>query len=172
MASRRPFSHNAGTEHKDIHSLAINNTLFHRLSTRLALQTLGRFHRSDGLCTPISKRQIVKTGRRVQLTEAVTMRFVAEHTSVPVPKVYCSFVHKDRTFIYLQHQYAPDCIYNMDDSGFAVGESQSSRALVNIRDKSSWKVVSGRQEWITAIECISASGRAIPPLTSPWWEDW
>ena len=52
----------------------------------------------------------------------------------------------------------------MDESGFAVGQSQSSRALVNVREKSSWKVVSGRQEWITAIECISASGTAVPPL--------
>jgi hypothetical protein len=52
----------------------------------------------------------------------------------------------------------------MDESGFAVGTSQPSRALVNIREKSSWKVVHGRQEWITAIECISAAGLAIPPL--------
>jgi hypothetical protein len=52
----------------------------------------------------------------------------------------------------------------MDESGFAVGTSQSSRALVNIREQSSWKVVNGRQEWITAIECISAAGVAIPPL--------
>ena len=51
----------------------------------------------------------------------------------------------------------------MDESGFAVGESQSSRALVNVRENSSWKVIAGRQEWITAIECISASGKTIPP---------
>ena len=68
------------------------------------------------------------------------------------------------TELCVQHGYAPDHIYNMDESGFAVGDSQSSRALVNIREKSSWKVISGRQEWITAIECISASGRAVPPL--------
>jgi len=35
---------------------------------------------------------------------------------------------------------------------------------VNIREKSSWKVIKGRQEWITAIECVSAAGFAIPPL--------
>jgi hypothetical protein len=52
----------------------------------------------------------------------------------------------------------------MDESGFAIGETQSSRALVNIREESSWKVISGRQEWITAIECINAAGEAIPPL--------
>lgn len=68
------------------------------------------------------------------------------------------------TELYLQHQYPPERRYNMDESGFAVGTSQSSRALVNIREKSSWKVISGRQEWITAIECISAAGLAIPPL--------
>ena len=68
------------------------------------------------------------------------------------------------TELKLQHGYPPERQYNMDESGFAVGTSQSSRALVNIREKSSWKVVQGRQEWITAIECVSASGIALPPL--------
>jgi len=68
------------------------------------------------------------------------------------------------TDLYIQHQYPPERIYNMDESGFAVGASQSSRALVNIREKSSWKVIKGRQEWITAIECVSAAGFAVPPL--------
>ena len=64
----------------------------------------------------------------------------------------------------LAHQYDPSSIYNMDESGFAVGTSQSSRVLVNVRDKVSWKVVSGRQEWVTAIECVSAARQALPPL--------
>jgi len=64
----------------------------------------------------------------------------------------------------IQHQYPPERIYNMDESGFAVGQSQTSRVLVNVREKSSWKVVAGRQEWITAIECVSADGKAVPPL--------
>lgn len=55
-------------------------------------------------------------------------------------------------------------MYNMDEFGFAVGESQSSRALINIRENSSWKVVAGRQEWVTALECISATGVPLPPL--------
>jgi hypothetical protein len=52
----------------------------------------------------------------------------------------------------------------MDESGFAIGDSQSSRALVNIREESSWKVIAGRQEWVTAIECVNALGTALPPL--------
>jgi hypothetical protein len=35
---------------------------------------------------------------------------------------------------------------------------------MNVREKSSWKVIAGRQEWITAIECVSAAETAIPAL--------
>lgn len=45
-----------------------------------------------------------------------------------------------------EHHYRPSQIYNMDESGFAVGASQTSRALVNVRDKASWKKIQGRQE--------------------------
>jgi len=52
----------------------------------------------------------------------------------------------------------------MDESGFAVGTSQTSRALVNVRDKTSWKKIQGRQEGITAIEVVDAAGVVGPPL--------
>jgi hypothetical protein len=68
------------------------------------------------------------------------------------------------TELWVEHQYTPSHVYNMDESGFTVGASQSSRALVNIREASNWKQIGGRQEWITAIECVSASGVVIPPL--------
>lgn len=57
-----------------------------------------------------------------------------------------------------------DYIYNMDGTGFCLGTSQSSRVLVNTRELQNWKVQHSRQEWITAIECILASGVALPPL--------
>ncbi|KAM0706169.1 hypothetical protein Q7P35_006718 [Cladosporium inversicolor] len=57
------------------------------------------------------------------------------------------------TELRIAHHYPPERIYNMEESGFAVGASQSSKALVSVREKSSWKVIAGRQEWITAIEC-------------------
>jgi hypothetical protein len=60
--------------------------------------------------------------------------------------------------------YLLGCIYNMDESRFAVGTSQFLRSLVNIREKSIWKLVNSRQEWNTAIEYISAAGVANPPL--------
>ena len=65
------------------------------------------------------------------------------------------------TQVWIDNQYVLENAYNMDESGFAVGASQSSRALVNIREASSWKQIGSRQEWITAIECVSAAGVAI-----------
>ena len=52
----------------------------------------------------------------------------------------------------------------MDESGLAGGTRQSSRVLVNIRDKVNWKVLSGRQELVATIKCVDATGQALPPL--------
>jgi len=94
--------HRVAGQPDDVHSLAINNTWFNRLYTRLALKTFGRFYKRNGLCTPISKNKIIKAGRWIYLTEAATMRYIAQNTSIPVPQVYCSFVHKGRTFILME----------------------------------------------------------------------
>jgi hypothetical protein len=50
------------------------------------------------------------------------------------------------TEFFQEHQYPPERVYDMDESGFTVGTSQTSRTLVNVREKSNWKVVHGRQE--------------------------
>lgn len=49
----------------------------------------------------------------------------------------------------------------MDETGFAVGTTQSTRIIVNLTQKSSWKVTPGKQEWVTAIEFIDVSGGAL-----------
>ena len=41
----------------------------------------------------------VKRGALVQLSKASTLRYVGEHTSIPVPKVYCAFQHKGSAYI-------------------------------------------------------------------------
>lgn len=90
-------SQHEGTEH-----LAINNTFTNRFLTLVALKTTARFYSRDGFCVPISPGRIVKTGPCVHLTEAATMKFVAENTSLPVPKIHWSFVHKHRAYIVME----------------------------------------------------------------------
>ena len=43
-----------------------------------------------------------------------------------------------------EYRYPPEHRYNMNESGYAVRANQSSRALINIREKSSWKVIQGK----------------------------
>lgn len=52
----------------------------------------------------------------------------------------------------------------MDESGFAVGATQSPRALVNIRNAIGRKQTGSRQEWIIAIDCVSTSEIAVTLL--------
>ena len=90
------------TQHEGTAHLAIRNNFLRRSLTLLALKTTARFFRRDGACVPISKNIIVKTDPFVHLSEATTMEFVAANTSIPVPRVYCSFVHRNRAYIVME----------------------------------------------------------------------
>jgi hypothetical protein len=55
-------------------------------------------------------------------------------------------------------------VWNMDESGYGVGESQTTKVLVPLDRAQQYKTVVGKQEWVTVIECISAAGVALPPM--------
>lgn len=50
----------------------------------------------------LTDRLCVKYGRRVHLSEASTIHFLSQHTSLPVPKVLCAFTHSERTYIVME----------------------------------------------------------------------
>jgi hypothetical protein len=56
---------------------------------------LERDKRVIGGVLPLPFGKCVKYGRTVQLPEALNLRFVAEKTAFPVPKVYCAFERKN-----------------------------------------------------------------------------
>ncbi|KAK3899885.1 serine threonine kinase [Staphylotrichum tortipilum] len=93
-----PAVDNTATQHDGTETLAVN-VLMRRLLTLVALKTVGRFYRDGSACVRLSSRLVVKTSPWVHLTEAATLQFVAKHTSVPVPRVHCAFVRKNRAFI-------------------------------------------------------------------------
>lgn len=97
-----PPEYNVEAQHDGTEHLAINNTRLRRFLTRLALRTTAKFYSRDGLCVPISKHKIVKTGFRVHLTEGATLKYLAENTAIPVPRVYCSFLHRNRAYIVME----------------------------------------------------------------------
>ncbi|KAJ4309128.1 hypothetical protein N0V84_011694, partial [Fusarium piperis] len=44
----------------------------------------------------------IKSTGFTTLAEAQAMEFVSEHTSIPVPRVYCAFEHKNRVYILME----------------------------------------------------------------------
>ncbi|KAF5710592.1 kinase-like domain-containing protein [Fusarium globosum] len=46
--------------------------------------------------------RVFKATAFTTLTEANTMQFVAKNTSIPVPKIYCSFKHRGRVYILME----------------------------------------------------------------------
>ena len=90
------------TQHQSTGHLAIRNSLPRRLLTLLALKTTARLYHRDGPCIPISKHLIVKTSPFVHLTEASSLQFIAANTSLPVPRIHCAFVHRNRAYLVMQ----------------------------------------------------------------------
>ena len=50
----------------------------------------------------LTKKYCVKIGTHNSLAKAQTMRFVAKHTSVPVPKVYCALERRGVKYIVVE----------------------------------------------------------------------
>jgi hypothetical protein len=61
-----------------------------------------------------------------------------------------------------EHKYPPSAIYNVDETGFSIGSSRKSVVPLDQFDKRREKKQPGRQEWITSLECVSASKVILP----------
>ena len=62
-----------------------------------------------------------------------------------------------------KHKYPPSAIYNIDETGFSIGSSRKSVVLLDQLNQHREKKQPGRQEWITSLECVSATGVTLLP---------
>jgi hypothetical protein len=66
------------------------------------------------------------------------------------------------TDLFLENSYPSDAIFNVDEIGFALDTTLPSKVVMIVEDTRAFKEINGRQEWITTIECIGASGVTSP----------
>ncbi|KAJ5789105.1 uncharacterized protein N7518_006116 [Penicillium psychrosexuale] len=83
-------------------SQPVKNTFLRRYSTLIAIKLLERIRPRQGNVLMLTGGICVKHGCRVYLSEASTMRFISQHTSIPVPKVFCAFTRSGRTYIVME----------------------------------------------------------------------
>ena len=55
-------------------------------------------------------------------------------------------------------------LYNMDETGFAIGVVERSYVVVNKESKKRYQAQPGRQEWASVVECVCANGESIAPF--------
>lgn len=67
--------------------------------TLVAVATLKRFRPHASSVLFVTRGVCVKYGPFQHLSNAAAMQFIASHTSIPVPKVYCAFERKGITYI-------------------------------------------------------------------------
>ncbi len=81
---------------------SIHGSWWRRALTLIGVKLCKRWRPRCGTVLFLSSNLCVKYGDFQHLSEAATMQFIADHTSIPVPKVYCAFSRKGRTFIVME----------------------------------------------------------------------
>jgi tRNA A-37 threonylcarbamoyl transferase component Bud32 len=107
-----------------INSQPFNDTWIRRWSTLFMIKLLKRFRPYHGTVLMLTPTICMKYGSLRHLSEAAAMRFVAEKTSIPVPKVHCAFVRKGKTYIVMERLRG-----NMLCEGW-LQRSSESRAII------------------------------------------
>jgi hypothetical protein len=127
---------------------------------------LSRFRLSSTLTSypPISKKWIDKFRKRHPELKTVYSRALDANRFEGVNYLVINAYFEALTDLFLENPYPSDAIFNVDETGFALGTTLPSKVLIRRGDTTAFKKISGRQEWITAIEYIRASGVALPPL--------
>ncbi|KAI9373250.1 kinase-like protein [Aspergillus egyptiacus] len=83
-------------------SVSVNDNRLYRCLTLLVIRILQHVRPRKGSVLMLTGGLCVKYGRRVHLSEASAMRFVSQHTYVPVPNVLCAFTRSGRTYIVME----------------------------------------------------------------------
>ena len=56
-------------------------------------------------------------------------------------------------------------IYNFDEIGFQMGVIGTARVVTRSeRDGKSYIIQPGNRDWVTVVECINATSKALPPM--------
>lgn len=130
-----------------------------------AREMANRILRMNGDLDPIGKAwlsQFVRRNPRVH--SVVGRRIEAPRAEVATPEQVRAFLELfERTRKQLNIRL--EDIYNMDETGIALGICTNTRVLADARKKKAYIKSPENREWVSIIESISADGRKLRPLT-------
>lgn len=83
-------------------SKPVNDTRLRRFLVLASIKFLKHFRPRNGGILFLSNKICVRYGPLKNLSEASTMEFIRQHTSIPVPRIICSFTHRGWTYIVME----------------------------------------------------------------------
>ncbi|KAK5937719.1 hypothetical protein PMZ80_009848 [Knufia obscura] len=98
-----PDSPLPGASHTPCRSDPFHNSRLRRFVVLAGIKAARCIQRDRSPIIRLTPTKCVKLGSYRDLAEARTMQFIAQHTSVPVPKVHCAFTRKGQTYIVMQY---------------------------------------------------------------------
>jgi hypothetical protein len=127
---------------------------------------LSRFRLSSSPTSypPISKRWIDRFRKRYPELKTIYSRALDASRFEGVNYLVVNAFFEALTDLFLENSYSSNAIFNVDETGFTLGTTLPSKVLIKRGDTIAFKKISGRQEWIIAIEYIRALGVALPLL--------
>ena len=63
-----------------------------------------------------------------------------------------------------EFEVSPENTYNIDETGFNIGVAKDRNVIMDGTVSTRYQAQSGRQEWVTSVDCICADGSSIPHL--------
>ncbi|KFY29188.1 hypothetical protein V491_00148 [Pseudogymnoascus sp. VKM F-3775] len=126
-------------------SKPINDTCLRRFLVLTSIKLLKHFRPRHGGILLLTNNICVKYGSLRNLSEASTMQFIRQHTSIPVPRIICSFAHKGWTYIVMEWIH-----------GDMIGHEWTSRT-----DEFKEKILSQLKEMVAEMRRIAPPGLAV-----------
>ncbi|KAL2695218.1 hypothetical protein AAEP93_003971 [Penicillium crustosum] len=113
---------------------------------------------------PVGQNRVTKSvEQRPLLSSRFSKRYNPERAKCEDPKIIGEWFDLVQKTI-LQFGIDPDDIYNFDETSFAIGSTATAKVITRGEDYGRRAVLQPRnREWVTTIECINASGWALPP---------
>ena len=101
--------------------------------------------------------------RHPELSSQFSKRYNYERAKCKDPKIIREWFNLIQKTI-IQYGINPDDIYNFNETGFAMGLTSTSRVITRAEYYGRRSCLQpGNREWVTVVECINASGWALPP---------
>ena len=101
--------------------------------------------------------------RNPELSTRFSRRYNYERAKCEDPKIISEWFTLVQKTI-LSYGIDPDDIYNFDETGFAMGLTATAKVITRAEYYGRRSLLQpGNREWVTTIECINASGWALPP---------